>query len=197
MAKAGNSLEYTLNKVWDGDEPADKATINLSFQRVPFSGSNASDTGLQIEIDAPFYNDPVVPESLPVGSTDKLWNYEVVEVFFLSESAERYLETEFAPKGHYLLLELDTQRNVIKYELPLSNYTTEINEVTGRWRGTAVIPWEYLPQNVNKFNAYAIHKSDPERVYMSLFPTPKGMFDSPNFHRLEFFQSIDLDQLSE
>lgn len=193
MSKAGtNSLNYTISKTWDSDTPADNATVHLVFQNI----STETETGLLIEIDAPFYNDPIVPPELPVGSTDKLWNYEVVEVFFLSESEGQYLETEFAPRGHYLLLTLDTDRNILKYELPLNDsYTAEVNEDTGRWKGRVVVPWEYLPKNVTKFNAYAIHKSDPNRVYMSLFPVGKGEFEEPNFHRLEYFQDIDFGDL--
>jgi hypothetical protein len=54
-----------------------------------------------------------------------------------------------------------------------------------------LIPFEYFPKNVNALNAYAIHKSDPERVYMSLFPVPKGAFSNPDFHRLDYFQKAD------
>lgn len=187
-----NSLDYTITKTWEGDTPADDAKVKLSFQNI----ATKEETGLLIKIDAPFYNDPIVPPNLTVGSTDKLWNYEVVEVFFLSESEGQYLETEFAPRGHYLLLTLDTQKNVLKYELPLNkSYNAEVNEGMGRWNGRVVVPWEYLPKNVNKFNAYAIHKSDQERVYMSLFPVNKGEFEGPNFHRLEYFQDIDLELL--
>lgn len=48
------------------------------------------------------------------------------------------------------------------------------------WKGIAVIPWEYLPQNVEKFNAYAIHGSGKDRVYESLFPVPHGEFKDPD-----------------
>jgi len=48
------------------------------------------------------------------------------------------------------------------------------------WKGTAVIPWEYLPPNVEKFNAYAIHGSGKDRVYESLFPVPHGKFNEPD-----------------
>lgn len=189
-----SNFRYTINTTWDDQLPPDSEEITVSFHN--WTSEVANNSGLLIEIDAPLYNDPIVPPHLPVGSTDQLWNYEVVEVFFLSESEEIYLEAEFAPKGHYLLLTLDTNRTILEYELPLDQYTTQITE-DGRWHGKAVIPYSYFPKNVNKFNAYAIHKSDPNRVYMSLFPTPTGKYTEPNFHRLEYFQPIDLSPILE
>ncbi|CAL8103335.1 unnamed protein product [Orchesella dallaii] len=186
-------LQYTISTTWDGERPVDNAEIQLTFQRPSSSEGN----GMVIEIDAPFYNDPIVPQNHAIGSTDKLWNYEVVEAFFLSESEGKYVEIELAPKGHYLLLQLDTQQNVLNYSLPLENYkaTSTMTNGVGRWHGRAVIPLEYFPKNVNKFNAYAIHKSDPDRVYMSLFPAPKGHHSGPNFHRLNYFQDIDVNSV--
>jgi len=48
------------------------------------------------------------------------------------------------------------------------------------WRGDAVIPNHYLPPNVSKFNAYAIHGTDPTRVYESLYPVPQGKYAAPD-----------------
>ena len=51
---------------------------------------------------------------------------------------------------------------------------------------------DYFPPGVAKFNAYAIHGTDPNRIYEALFPVP-GPF--PDFHRLEHFQLIDFNRL--
>lgn len=54
-------------------------------------------------------------------------------------------------------------------------------EISGdKWQGFAKIPQEYLPSKVTKFNAYAIHGSDKERKYESLFPVPFNTFSSPD-----------------
>ncbi len=50
----------------------------------------------------------------------------------------------------------------------------------GRWRGEAIIPANYFPPKVNRFNAYAIHGSGEKRKYESLYPAPKGKYDSPD-----------------
>ena len=33
----------------------------------------------------------------PTGPTDKLWDYEVVEAFFLNSTDQTYMEVEFGP----------------------------------------------------------------------------------------------------
>jgi len=154
---------------------------------------------LIITIDAPFYNDPVVPENvsteLPV---DGLWDYEVVEVFFLGENDE-YLEIEVAPSAHYLMLYLAGVRNATNQTLPLPYPVLTVQyprEDPNRWAGQILVPKEYFPCGVSKFNAYAIHKSDPNRNYMSLFPVPTGAYPEPDFHRLEYFEAIQFPEVN-
>lgn len=53
-----------------------------------------------------------------MGSLDGLWDYEVVEVFFLGR-AERYFELEMSPHGHYLALKLQGARNIVEKEVKL------------------------------------------------------------------------------
>ena len=36
-------------------------------------------------------------------------------------------------------------------------YSASIDEAAGTWEGTATIPASYLPPNITRFNAYAIH----------------------------------------
>ena len=35
--------------------------------------------------------------TFPTGPTDKLWDYEVVEAFFLNSTDQTYMEVEFGP----------------------------------------------------------------------------------------------------
>ena len=62
-------------KTWDGRPlPAlEVATVVLTA---------ADDGGVDVAINAPFYNDPTPP--LPPGRTPGLWEWEVVEVFIAS-----------------------------------------------------------------------------------------------------------------
>ena len=68
------------------------------------------------------------------------------------------------------------------------NYNSKI--IDNKWSGTAVIPWGYFPVGANKFNAYAIHGCDRNRVYEAMFPVPQDQFEKPDFHRLEYFENV-------
>ena len=71
----------------------------------------------------------------------QLWDYEVVEAFFLTTSTERYLELEFGPHGQHLVLLLDGRRNAIRHSLPLEYQAT----IEGKlWKGEAKVQYLLL-----------------------------------------------------
>lgn len=176
-------MSYTIKKSWNNQSVAEHDNIHLHFEFVYNNETNGQD--LHIKVQAPFYDDPHINDTTPVGSMDKLWELEVVEVFLLG-SDERYLEIEFSPKGQYLLLQLHGYRNVIKSPLYIDIYSAKIHDK--EWSGSYVIPSNYIPTNLSKFNAYAIHGTDNARQYLALFPTPFGKYTDPDFHRLDYFQ---------
>lgn len=184
---SSEKMSYTINKSWNNQSIAEHDNIHLRFEYV-----NNNETGgrdLHIKVRAPFYDDPHINETTPKGSMDKLWEYEVVEVFLLG-SDDYYLEIEFSPTGQYLLLQLHGYRNVIKTPLYIDVYSAEIQDK--EWSGSYVIPAEYIPANLTKFNAYAIHGTGDARQYLSLFPTPFGKYKDPDFHRLDYFQNFKI-----
>jgi hypothetical protein len=191
-----NSQEqvYEITTTWDNDTlpQSDKIIVKLS------AGVEAPSSEIQLilSVEARFYDDPHIPDTTPNETMWELWEYEVVELFLLG-SDDHYLEIEVSPKGQYLLLELKGYRNVIRDKLPLykRNYVARINSTVtpNRWTGRAVIPNCYLPPTVTKFNAYAIHGSDENRIYKSLFPAKKGELQGPDFHNLTYFGPIDLE----
>jgi hypothetical protein len=142
---------------------------------------------LWISIDAPWHGD--TPPLDPVGPTWELWNHEVVEVFIAGPD-ERYLEIEFGPHGHHLVLQLDGVRNVIARELP---FTYSVEREGERWRGEAMIHWELLPEEPHRMNAHAIHGAPEKRTHASLHPS---LGDAPDFHRLEEMQPIGWEGMS-
>jgi len=182
-----SKMNYTINKTWENRCITKNDDIHLNFNYVDNTETKAKD--LEIKVLAPFYDDPHISDTTSKGSMDKLWEYEVVEVFLLG-SDENYLEIEFGPKGQYLLLQLHGYRNVVKTPLYLDNYGANINGTM--WSGNYIIPSKYIPPNLFKFNAYAIHGTDPVRQYLALFPTPFGKYENPDFHRLDYFQNFDL-----
>ena len=60
----------------------------------------------------------------------QLWDYEVVELFFLNSESKRYLEVEFGPHGQHLVLLLNGGPDqCLEHSLPLE-YTCEIGNLT-------------------------------------------------------------------
>jgi hypothetical protein len=149
---------------------------------------------LIVELDAPYFADPA--PAGPPGPTDRLWEYEVAELF-IADAGDRYLEIELSPHGHHLVLELHGVRRVVRAQLPIA-YTVQIDreqtpahpELQGRYRGRAHIPLAYLPDAPSRANAYLIHGVAANRCYCAHSP-PLG--ETPDFHRLEAFVALHLD----
>lgn len=187
---------FDITKTWDNQTTDIKITVKLSTTILYPS----TESQLEITVDAPFYDDPHMPDDAPKESFMGLWDYEVVELFLLGND-DHYLEIELGPKGQYLLLQLKGYRNAIMTQMSLYNnhFNATITDKNNpypdgnaTWHGRAVIPNCYLPQNITKFNAYAIHANSSEisndnRTYMSLFPVPTGKYEGADFHRLEYF----------
>ncbi|XP_041045963.1 UPF0462 protein C4orf33 homolog isoform X1 [Carcharodon carcharias] len=179
-------MKFTITKTWDSS-PVTHREISLSLK--------PDDEGLLMEVEGPFFNDPSAPPGKRGKPYDQLWDFEVVEAFFLNSSKELYLEVELCPHGQHLVLLLAGKGKAWKKELDLK-YDCTIHEQN--WEGKALLPWSYFPPGVNKFNAYAIHGSGDNRVYEALYPIPKEQLkkgQQPDFHRLEYFKDFSLNSV--
>ena len=85
---------YIVSQTWDGARCTPEEEIACTLQ--------CTDDTLIFEFQAPFHNDPPPPDSSP-QSLWGLWDFEVVELFLVGADGE-YLEAEFGPHGHHLLL---------------------------------------------------------------------------------------------
>merc|ERR1711892_443987 len=185
VSAASDSMSQTfrINKSWDG-----KATghppILLTLQE------EHDGAALKVTISSPYFEDPAPEGGRPGEAFFKLWEYEVVEAFFLNND-DQYLELEFGPHGQHLMLLLDGRRNAIKHSLPL-DYTAVIDEKSNTWKGKALVPLSYFPPNVTLFNAYAINGVGDQRIYEALY---ESSGKQPDFHRLEKFQPLDFSTL--
>ncbi|XP_050722661.1 uncharacterized protein LOC127001687 isoform X2 [Eriocheir sinensis] len=177
------SLDYSITTTWNGGA-LDHAPVSLSLSSSP------DQQQLILTISAPFFNDPPSPAGPPGQPFYGLWDYEVVEAFFLND-ANQYLEVEVCPWGQHIVLLLSGQRVTVRHSLQLEVSTQRGG---GVWSGTAAIPVSYLPEKVTKFNAYAIHGSGEARVYEALYPAPSTAAN-PDFHALQYFKPIDLSGL--
>lgn len=183
------AMKFSIGTLWNSIPITNHRPVQISLS------STDDKDHLLIEIDAPFFNDdaPLSSSSSVPGPYPELWNYEVVELFFLASSTNHYLELEFSPHGHYLVLLLTDRRKELKQMLSLPYYEVE-RPSSDRWIGRARIPRSLFPAHVNRFNAYGIHGQGDKRTYESLYPAFIDS-DKPDFHRLEFFQALDFDSL--
>jgi len=176
--------ELIVNQTWDG-QPIDadeRARVTLEQSR----------EGLRVEVHASFHGDPPPPN--PPGSTDRLWEYEVVELFLLG-TEQQYLELELGPHGHYLALRLRGPRNLEESGLALE-YQARLKG--DRWTGRAQLPSSYLPASYlasgpTAANAYAIHGQGSRRRYLAAHPVPGP---HPDFHRLGCFRPLVWKELN-
>ncbi|XP_020036419.1 UPF0462 protein C4orf33 homolog isoform X1 [Castor canadensis] len=179
-------MDFKIEHTWDGF-PVGHQPVSVRLS--PGEG------GVVMEVSAPFFNDPPAPLGEPGKPFNELWDYEVVEAFFLNDVAEQYLEVELCPHGQHLVLLLSGRKNVWKQELALS---FEVYRGETKWEGKAFLPWSYFPPNVTKFNSFAIHGSKDNRSYEALYPVPQHEFQQgqkPDFHRLEYFKPFSFNML--
>ena len=165
-------MRVDIGRTWDGREIADseRATLDLSLR---------GDT-LEIAMEAPFHGDRAPPH--PPGSTPGLWEYEVLELFLLGED-QRYTELEFGPFGHYLLLQLQGERQVVRQGMEIH---FEVERDPLRWQGLARVPLALLPTPV-ALNAYAIYGTGESRTWLAHVPVPGS---APDFHQLAHFRPV-------
>ncbi|XP_023341864.1 UPF0462 protein C4orf33 homolog isoform X5 [Eurytemora carolleeae] len=97
-------IELEVGLSWDGEEKIENsAKIFLS----------ASGDDLAVRLVAPYYGDLAPPGGQPGEPYSNLWDYEVVELFFLND-AEEYLELEFGPHAQHLVLLLKGTSTLLK-----------------------------------------------------------------------------------
>lgn len=170
---------FVIARDWRGaDVPADEhVTIALRREVAAW----------HIEVEAPFHGGP---PPAPAGSTDRLWEHEVVEVFLVGHG-ERYTEIELGPHGNFLVLQLAGVRQVAASHLPL-DYVARIEG--GRWRGCAALSRSLAPESVLLANAYAIHGHGASRRYLAAHPVPGSL---PDFHRIHLFPALGWDAETE
>jgi hypothetical protein len=168
-------ISLRIGHDWQGRELAPEQCAELTLQ--------LRAQHLEIELDAPYFADPAPPG--PVGATDRLWEYEVCELF-IADAGDHYLEVELSPHGHHLVLELRGVRKVVRSGLPLE-YRVACSG--GRYQGLARVPQNYLPERAVRANAYLIHGVGSARSYCAHSP-PLG--EAPDFHRLASFVPLAL-----
>ena len=174
---AHSSLDLWIARTWQGADVPHAERARLAVSR---GGS-----GLAVAVEAPFHGDP--PPPARPGPTDRLWEFEVVELFLAGPgpaAAVPYTEIELSPHGHHLVLRFVGVRNAIERALPLE---FAARHAGGRWHGEARVPEAYLPPRPWRVNAYALHGAGAARRYLAAHPVPGA---APDFHRPECFAPL-------
>lgn len=177
------NFEFTIKTEWNGVPYTKESPVKIRIDGVG--------EFVRLQVDAPLYNNTAPPKGQRGYPYPGLYNYEVVEAFFLNND-DQYLEVELSPHGEHLVLLLNGRKNNVVQQLPLQYYAKTYGKT---WTGVAYLPLEYFPYKVTKFNAFAIHGEGKNRKYLALYPAPKGKFQDPDFHRLEYFKPIDMHRL--
>ena len=164
------AFSCSIGHRWDSTPLKEIDFVHVDIQRNP--------AGLQVLFQAPFYNDPAPQSS--ACSLWGLWEYEVFEIFFVGEDGQ-YLEAEFGPHGHHLVLWLDSPRNIVKKHLPIS-FSYSIQEK--RWFGAIQFNQEILPKKITHWNIFSIHGTDKRRQYNTMKPLKT---EQPDFHQPKQF----------
>ena len=168
-----------IDRLWDGGEAWPTERSELTFTLGP--------EGLSIEIRAPFHGDP--PPTAPPSRTEALWEYEVVELF-LANATGHYLELEFGPHGHHLALLFSGIRQLSRHDIPV---TFQARIDGDSWRGSAQVAASYLPEQIHRANAYAIHGQEDRRRFLAAAPVPGPR---PDFHQPQLFPPLPTTPLS-
>ena len=174
-AHSTSGSHLVIDKTWDGQPIPETEQVRVELA---LDAAN-----LNLEVVSPYYADP--PPAGAPGHTERLWEHEVVELFLLGD-AQRYLEIEFGPHGHYLALLLHGARKV-EQVVELDRYEAQIE--AGSWRGVASVSRTLLPAGIRRGNACAIHGVGQCRRYLSTYPLPGAR---PDFHRLDCFGALAL-----
>ena len=167
---SARDVVFRLSKTWND--------LNIPAEDYVYIDVKFNSDEIEILIDAPLYNDPK-PHTAP-GPTDGLWNYEVVEVFLVGDDGQ-YLELEFGPHGHYLMLWLTQPRKVAERTLSCRYTVSQTNE---RWTGKVQFPRAHAPRRIHSYNAFAISGLGRSRRYLAWHPMPG---EKPDFHQPEHF----------
>lgn len=139
-----------------------------------------------LSVAAPFFGEDTRPDG--EGFCARLWEHEVVEVFLGREDGA-YVELEFGPFGHWLVLAFSGYRQ----GGPVHGLVNgcRVTREAGAWRGELALEprwWREVLDRSTVGNAYAIHTTQGRRRYCAAHPAADG--SRPDFHRRELWQTL-------
>lgn len=181
-------IDFIIDKTWN-NKPVDHEPVRVHMEwKFEKQVGQPHKRVVKTQIRAPMFDDDPPPNDFP-GYCADLYNYECVELFFANEKGH-YLEVEVGPHGNWLVLLFDKYRHGINTGEDIE-LDMEIVIDGDNWICNVEIPLAFFPANITKFNAYAIHGMGDNRQYEALSPVTDGSLAKPDFHRTEYFTTID------
>ncbi len=173
IPKAPDALRLEVKQCWDGApaSPAQRAWVEWS----------ASDGALHVAAGMPHQHPARIPDAPPGARVDGLWEFDVVECFFVGADG-RYVELELGAGGHHLALAFASPRT------PADDAPTPALEIVwtrdaARWRSQCVLPRDWLPEPIVAANAFAIGGG----AFLAHHPTGGPR---PDFHRPHAYPAV-------
>jgi len=172
-----SGLSFRINKLWNGNACSDDrlwAQVQLSKTK----------DGINVLVSAPRLHEQSIPDA-PIGTrVDKLWEHDVVEVFFVGPGHE-YIELELGAGGHFLVLGFSSIRkrvNDFNDFKPIVRFEHTSEKI---WTSNIVLPWKMIPENLRAVNVFAIMAGQ----FLAYAPVP-GI--EPDFHQPDYYPVVSL-----
>ncbi len=163
-------MNLEVKRRWNGDECPDKS-IRGNFQ------VERTDGGLLITATAPKFSVEHHPNAPSGKRFDGLWDYDVLEIFFVGEDG-KYIEVELGTAGHYLVLGFDGVRRRANDFYDHVFEHTFYREKDGSTINTIFIPNDILPPLITRVNAFII--ANQEFLAHAPLPGAKADFHQPD-----------------
>lgn len=165
-------LRLAIGRLWSGEKsPDSRFSALVELQQ--------HEAGILVRAITPPFPAPRIPSAPPGSRVEGLWEYDVIELFFVDEDGQ-YLEVELGIGGQYLVLGFDAPRHLVADFADLSFEVRHEEHSGGRCINEIVIPRELFPTNLKALNAYLIAGGQ----FFSYHPLPG---ESPDFHQPDMF----------
>jgi len=172
-----DSLYFTVNKMWDGSPCGDErlhAEVWITKK----------EAGLNVRVHATILDGQKIPNAPVDTRFDGLWDYDVVELFFVGADG-KYTEVEVGAGGHYLVLAFDDVRIRANDFAGREFDHRHGGSTPGTWQTQMTIPWDVLPSTITRMNAFAIMGG----THLALSAVPGS---APDFHQPATFPEAEV-----
>ncbi len=172
IPKQPEVLRVAVGRLWSGQPcPNERLGAFIELQQ--------NERGILVRATTRSLASSKIPEA-PVGSrVDGLWEYDVVEIFFVDEDGQ-YLEVELGVGGHHLVLGFDAPRRLVADFADLSFETRHVVLPDDRCVNEILIPRDLFPTSLKALNAFMIAGGQ----FLAHHPVPGGQ---PDFHQPHTF----------